>query len=86
VAVDPEQDDTPVRRFTTFSDDLYRLADWLQSLQVQVVAMEATGVYWIPLYEILYAPGFQVYLVNSQRRDGSRIASPTCSTVSGFGS
>jgi len=66
VAVDPEQDDTPVRRFTTFSDDLYRLADWLQSLQVQVVAMEATGVYWIPLYEILDARGFQVYLVNSR--------------------
>ncbi len=66
VAVDPEQDDTPVRRFTTFSDDLYRLADWLQSLQVEVVAMEATGVYWIPLYETLDARGFQVYLVNSR--------------------
>ena len=66
VAVDPEQCDDPVRRFTTFSDDLYRLADWLTSLQVEVVAMEATGVYWIPLYEVLDARGFHVHLVNSR--------------------
>ena len=66
VAVDPEQCDEPVRCFTTFTDDLNRLADWLQSLQVEVVAMEATGVYWIPLYEVLDARGFQVNLVNSR--------------------
>jgi len=66
VAVDPECCDEPVRRFTTFSDDLYELADWLQSLQVDMVAMEATGVYWIPLYEVLDARGFQVHLVNSR--------------------
>jgi transposase len=66
VAVDPECCDEPVRRFTTFSDDLYELADWLQSLQVDMVAMEATGVYWIPLYEVLEARGFQVHLVNSR--------------------
>jgi len=66
VAVDPESTENPVQRFTTFSDDLYRLADWLQSLQVEVVAMEATGVYWIPLYEVLDARGFQVHLVNSR--------------------
>ena len=62
----PRASETPVQRFTTFSDDLYRLADWLQSLQVEVVAMEATGVYWIPLYEVLDARGFQVHLVNSR--------------------
>ena len=66
VAVDPECCDEPVRRFTTFSDDLCELADWLQSLQVDMVAMEATGVYWIPLYEVLDARGFQVHLVNSR--------------------
>lgn len=66
VAVDPERCDEPVRCFTTFSDDLYSLADWLQSLQVEVVAMEATGVYWIPLYEVLDARGFDVHLVNSR--------------------
>jgi transposase len=66
VAVDPECCDESVRRFTTFSDDLYQLADWLKSLQVDMVAMEATGVYWIPLYEVLDARGFQVHLVNAR--------------------
>jgi transposase len=42
------------------------MADWLTSLDVEVVAMEATGVYWIPLYEVLDARGFQVNLVNSR--------------------
>jgi transposase len=66
VAVDPESTEKPVQRFTTFTDDLHRLADWLQSLQVDVVAMEPTGVYWIPLYGTLDARGFQVHLVNSR--------------------
>lgn len=66
VAVDPDSDEKPVRRFSTFSDDLYAMADWLTSLDVEVVAMEATGVYWIPLYEVLDARGFQVNLVNSR--------------------
>ena len=66
VAVDPGQDDEPVRCFSAFSDDLYALADWLKSLNVEVVAMEATGVYWIPLYEVLDASGFQVHLVNAR--------------------
>lgn len=66
VAVDPEECDEPVRCFSTFSDDLYALADWLQSFQIEVVAMEATGVYWIPLYEVLDSRGFEVNLVNSR--------------------
>jgi len=66
VAVDPDQDDEPVRCFSTFSDDLYALADWLKSLNVEIVAMEATGVYWIPLYEVLDARGLQVHIVNSR--------------------
>lgn len=66
VAVNPEQCDEPVRSFTTFSDDLHAMADWLASLQVEVVAMEATGVYWIPLFEVLDARGFEVHLVNSR--------------------
>ena len=66
VAVDPEECDEPVRCFSTFSDDLYALADWLQSFQIEVVAMEATGVYWIPLYEVLDSCGFEVNLVNSR--------------------
>lgn len=66
VAVDPGQDDEPVRRFSAFSADLYALADWLESLNVEVVAMEATGVYWIPLYEVLDTRGLQVHIVNSR--------------------
>lgn len=65
-AVDPERCDNPVRKFSTFTDDLIALADWLTSLGIKVVAMEATGVYWIPLFEVLDARGFEVYLVNSR--------------------
>lgn len=56
----------PVRSFSTFTDDLIRLADWLGELKIKVIAMEATGVYWIPLFELLDARGFEVYLVNSR--------------------
>jgi len=66
VAVDPQCCKQPVRCFTTFTDDLENLAQWLKSLGVEVVAMEATGVYWIALYEILDSRGFDVYLVNSR--------------------
>jgi len=66
VAVDPHSTEQSVRCFTTFTDDLSQLADWLKSLNIEVVAMEATGVYWIPLYELLDSRGFDVYLVNSR--------------------
>jgi len=73
VAVDPDRDDKPVRCFSTLSDDLYALADWLKSLDVEVMAMAATGVHWIPLYEVLDARGFPVNLVNSRAtRQGLR--------------
>jgi transposase len=55
-----------VRVFPTFTADLKALADWLQSCQVTTVAMESTGVYWIPSFQILEARGFAVYLVNAQ--------------------
>lgn len=57
---------TPVRSFATFTGVLYRLAEWLTACRVTRVAMEATGVYWIPLYEILEARGFAVLLVNAR--------------------
>ena len=66
VAVPPDRDPTPVRSFPTFTGDLYRLADWLTACGVTSVAMEATGVYWIPIYEILDARGFIVLLVNAR--------------------
>jgi transposase len=55
-----------VRPFGTFTPDLQALADWLRACGVQTVAMESTGVYWIPIYELLEARGFEVYLVNAR--------------------
>jgi transposase len=59
---DPEGRD--VRSFGTFTSDLYAIADWLKQCQIDTVAMESTGVYWIPLFEILESKGFDVKLVN----------------------
>ena len=64
VAIDPERDARPVREFQTFTQNLYALADWLEACGVRTVAMESTGVFWIPLFQIL-------------RRAGSRCASST---------
>ena len=66
VAVPVGRDPNPVQSFGTFTGDLHRLADWLEACGVRSVAMEATGVYWIPLYEILEARGFKVLLVNAR--------------------
>jgi len=66
VAVRPDRDPDSVRRFDCFTADLHRLADWLQYCGVTTIAMQSTGVYWIPLYEILDARGFEVFLVNAR--------------------
>jgi transposase len=66
VAVPPDRDDEPVREFRSFTVDLQRLADWLDACNVDTVAMESTGVYWIPLYELLESRGFTVLLVNAR--------------------
>ena len=66
VAVPPDRDDEPVREFASFTADLHALADWLQRCGVDTVAMESTGVYWIPLYELLDSRGFTVLLVNAR--------------------
>jgi transposase len=66
VAVPADRDATPVRSFKTFTTELHRLADWLTACGVTSVAMESTGVYWIPLYEILEARGLDVVLVNAR--------------------
>jgi transposase len=57
VAVRPDRDPQPVRRFECFTADLHRLADWLQQCGVTTVALQSTGVYWLPLYDILDARG-----------------------------
>jgi transposase len=65
-AVPADADAEPVRTFPTFTEDLHALADWLVRCQVQSVALESTGVYWIPIFQILEARGLEVYLVNAR--------------------
>ena len=68
VAGPPGDNDKPnVKCFGTTTPELYRLADWLQEQSVETVAMESTGVYWIPLFEVLDSRGFQVVLVNARQ-------------------
>ena len=66
VAVPADRDADSVRSFPTFTENLHELADWLQRCRVDTVAMESTGVYWIPLFQILEARGIEVHLVNAQ--------------------
>jgi transposase len=66
VAVPPERDDEPVREFPSFTVDRNALADWLKTCGVDTVAMESTGVYWIPRFELLESRGFTVLLVNAR--------------------
>jgi len=63
-AVGPDRDPQPVRTFGTFTTDLQALADWLRACRVQRVALEATGVYWIPVFQFLAAAGLEVCVVN----------------------
>jgi transposase len=65
VAVPLDRDPQPVQEFPAFTADLQRLADWLAHCAITTVAMESTGVYWIPLFELLESRGFDVKLVNS---------------------
>jgi transposase len=66
VAVPPGACERPVRAFPTFTEDLHAVRDWLQECGVTTVAMESTGVYWIPLFQILEAAGIEVCLVNAR--------------------
>ena len=66
VSVPPDRDGEAVRCFKAFTGDLHALADWLEVCCIDHVAMESTGVYWIPLFEILEERGFEVALVNAK--------------------
>lgn len=65
-ALPPDRAATVVRAFTTFTADLRELVTWLLHHQIDTVAMESTGVYWIPIYEMLEAAGLRVFLVNAR--------------------
>ena len=66
VAVPLDADEKPIRTFTTFTDDLLSIRDWLKACGVKTVAMESTSVYWIPLFQILEAAQIEVCLVNAR--------------------
>ena len=66
VAISPESDEQPVRCFDCFTSDLERMADWLAAHGVRSVAMQSTGVYWMPVFEVLQQRGMEVYLVNAR--------------------
>jgi transposase len=65
-AVPPNLCDDPVQTFQAFTADLQRMANWLLSLGIETVAMESTGVYWIPAYEILEDRGIEVIVANAR--------------------
>ena len=65
-AVPADRCEKSVRSFGTFTEDLEKMADWLQECGIKTVAMESTGVYWIPAFQILERRGFEVRLVNAR--------------------
>jgi len=67
VAVPEGVSEITVREFRTFTSDLYALADWLRQCGIQTIAMESTGVYWVPVFEILEEKGFEVKLVDARQ-------------------
>ena len=67
VAVPPSDDPQPVRGFGAYTADLEALADWLATCGITTIAMESTGVYWIPLFALLETRGFAVLLVDPQQ-------------------
>lgn len=66
VAVNPDSTDNPIRAFGSFTEDLHAIANWLKECNVDTVAMEATGIYWISLFLVLEESGFDVVLVTAK--------------------
>jgi transposase len=66
VAVPPDRDAQPVRQFACFTEALQQMAAWLKGCGINTVAMQSTGVYWLPVYEILTEEGLPVFLVNAR--------------------
>jgi len=66
VAVAPNRSSKPVQVFGCFTEDLRRMAEWLKECGVKSVVMQSTGVYWMPVYDVLEQHGFDVWLVNAR--------------------
>ena len=66
IAVHSNRSDKPVRRFDTFTDDLHQVAWWLKDCNIKSIAMESTGVCWVPVFQISDFYGFEVIPVNAR--------------------
>src|SRR4030042_4816107 len=66
VAIPPDRDPTPIREFGSWTADLHQMANWLKEHGITTVALQSTGVYWIPVLEVLEQAGLEVYLVNAR--------------------
>jgi transposase len=66
VSVPNDRDSQSVRKFGSFTEDLHKMAQWLKQCNIDTVAMESTGIYWVQPYLILEEYGFEVYLVNAR--------------------
>src|SRR5262245_60119087 len=64
VCVPADRDQPSIRKFKSITSELRELICWLKQCRVETVAIESTGVYWIPLYEMLEEAGIEVRLVN----------------------
>ena len=65
VAIPEDRSESSIRKFECFTDDLHQAAKWMKDHRIDSVAMESTGVYWIPIYQILDSYGFEIFLVNA---------------------
>src|SRR5580693_3443504 len=83
VAVAPDRCQMPVRRFGAFTQDLLAILQWLLECGIRTVAMEATGVYWIALYQLVADAGIEVCLVNARHVKNVPGAKATCAIVNG---
>jgi len=66
VAVPPDRDAEPVRKFGSFTADLHRMARWLKDCRIKTVVMQSTGVYWMALYDVLESHGLEVNVANAR--------------------
>ena len=66
VCVPPDRDTEPIRSFACFTKDLKGMAEWLIACKIETVALQSTGVYWIPVYDVLEQHGMKVFLVNAR--------------------
>jgi hypothetical protein len=85
VAVPAGLTDEAVQTFQAFTGDLHRMTSWLKALDITTVAMESTGVYWVPVYEVLQSAGIEVIVTNALETPARyRGARATSTTLNGY--